>query len=248
MELQFTLVIPALNECLRLPPYLGACIDYLEGRFGDSYEILVIDDGSQDATYDCLDREFGAEHVAIVRHASNRGKGAAVRTGMLAARGHLRLFADADGATPINELDRLVAAITDGFDLAVGSRERSWSNRERRDVVRRCASRAFSRLARSVLGLTIQDTQCGFKLFRADAAQAIFQRATCDGYLFDVELLYLAQQLGYAVAEVPVLWKDMPGSKVRLAWDSWEMLCGLSKIRSVHESRRPLHHTALAHG
>jgi dolichyl-phosphate beta-glucosyltransferase len=165
---------------------------------------------------------------------SNMGKGAAVRRGMHAARGRLQLFADADGATAIEEWARLEAAIAQGADLAIGSR--ALASRDR-------SYRVHARWHRSILGAmfnaTVQrmglegiaDTQCGFKLFRQSVARDLFSVASVNGYGFDLELLYIARRRGYRIAEVPVNWTDQPGSKVRPLRDGWVMLRELIAVR-----------------
>ena len=242
---ELSIVIPAHNEAGRILPYLQRITDYCERR-RRSYEVLVVDDGSTDGT------SFVVEQLARVRPAVQvlrlptcRGKGAAVRYGMQSAAGCLQLFADADGATPIQELARLEKALADGADMAIGSR--ALAARLPDFVV-------HARIYRSVLGSLfnaavrqsgikgISDTQCGFKLFRRIVAQELFGYASIDGFGFDLELLYLAQQRGFCIAEVPVNWSDQPGSKVRVLRDGLAMLRELAVIRRNNQRgyyRRP---------
>jgi dolichyl-phosphate beta-glucosyltransferase len=213
---RWSVVIPAFNEAERLPPYLHEVVSYFESR-GDPYEILVVDDGSRDGTADRA-LEVGRHTrapVRVIALGGNAGKGAAVRRGMLAAIGDFRLFADADGATPIAELKRLEAALAAGADIAIGSRAMQDPGVY---VVARphrvAAGRVFNWLV-ARLGLDgIGDSQCGFKAFTAAAAEALFRRVRTRGFGFDVELLLLARASGFRVAEVPVNWADKPGSKV----------------------------------
>jgi dolichyl-phosphate beta-glucosyltransferase len=218
-------IIPAYNEALRLPAYLAEVVAYFEGR-GGSYEVLVVDDGSSDGTAaHVLETQAAHPAVALHRLATNHGKGFAVRAGMLAAQGELRLMADADGATPIAELERLEAAIHGGADVAVGSRAlRDPSVTRQVRLHRKLSGEVFNLLVRR-LGLPdVADTQCGFKLFRAPAARALFGALETVGFGFDVELLLLARRGGYRVAEVAVNWADRPGSKVTVFRDGPRMI------------------------
>lgn len=203
-----------------------------------------MDDGSADDTSGVV-RRVAARHpeVRLLRHERNSGKGFAVQAGMRLARGEHRLFADADGATPIGELKRLEAALAAGADVAIGSRALT----EPGVLVsarphRRAAGRVFNRLS-TWLGLAgIQDTQCGFKAFSAAAADDLFPRLATKGFGFDVELLLRARARGWRVSEVAVNWTDQPGSKVGVLKDSpamlWQVLAARLRV-ARHESRRP---------
>jgi dolichyl-phosphate beta-glucosyltransferase len=224
---RWSVVIPAFNEARRLPRYLTQVVAYFEGR-SEPWEVLVVDDGSRDGTAEAVAAAArGHEGVRVLRRDDNLGKGAAVRRGMLAARGAFRLFADADGATAIVELKRLEAALGAGADVAIGSRALADPSVS---VVARAhrvvAGRTFSWVV-GRLGLRgIRDSQCGFKAFTARAAEALFEPLKTHGFGFDVELLLRARAGGYRVAEVAVNWVDQPGSKVgvvthgpRMVWD-----------------------------
>jgi len=232
-----SVIIPAYNEARRILPYLQDITAYLVQR-GLSYEILVVDDGSLDDTAALVERA-GAQNsrIRLIRLSQNSGKGAAVRAGMQAAQGDLQLFADADGATPIQELERLEAAVQKGADLAIGSR--TLASRDRRYRVqarlhRTLLGNLFNRIVR-LLGIRdIHDTQCGFKLFRQSVAQDLFSVARIDGYGFDLELLYVAQRRGYRITEVPINWADQPGSKVRVLRDGLAMVCEMLAVRRNH--------------
>ncbi len=239
-----SIIIPAYNEAGRILPYLRRIAEYMRGR-GGPFEVLVVDDGSIDATSSIVSAlTTSIPEISLLRLSDRRGKGAAVRRGMQAAAGQLRLFTDADGATPIEELPRLERAIEQGADLAIGSRA--------------LASRlpefsVHARLHRTVLGSlfnaavrqggirNIADTQCGFKLFRCSVAQDLFSVATIDGYGFDLELLYIAQRRGYRVAEVPINWADQPDSKVRVWRDGFLMMRELARVRQ--NDRKGLYRT-----
>ena len=231
---ELSIVIPAYNEADRILPFLRQITDYCAQR-RRSYEVLVVDDGSTDGT-SAVVKSYAQVHraVRVLRSPRCQGKGAAVRHGMQSAAGNLQLFADADGATPIQELGRLEKAMVEGADMAIGSRALA---------ARLPEFAVHARLYRSVLGTLfnavvqrsgipgIADTQCGFKLFRRSVAQELFSYASINGFGFDLELLYLAQRRGYRIAEVPVNWSDQPGSKVRVLRDGLRMLRDLAVIR-----------------
>lgn len=229
----FSLVLPAYNEAARLPPYLDSIRPYLQGRYSGDYEVIVVDDGSRDGLGEVVDRlATNWPQLRCVRHLKNRGKGAAVRTGMFAARGEIVLFADADGATPIEEEARLAAAIRDGADVAAGSRLLDDPSVLRtRNRMRGLAGRLFASFARRLLGLTVRDTQCGFKMFRAEAARRLFALSQESGYLFDLEILALAERLGYRTEEVPIRWHEVAGGHLSLVGDLPAILLGLWRLR-----------------
>lgn len=231
-QVTLSIVIPAFNEETRLPLYLDSIIAHLEPQ-DISYEIIVVDDGSVDSTAKVVESFMTKNgNLKLVRLALNRGKGFAVKTGMLQARGKLRLFADADGATPITELERLTTAIDTGADIAVASR----ALHDDRHVVRAHLHRKvmggiFNYLVNILAVKGIKDTQCGFKLFTAESAETIFTLQRIDDFGFDVELLYIGRKKGYQVAEVPVDWSDVKGSKVNLVQDSFRMFSDIFGIR-----------------
>ena len=189
------MVIPAYNEAQRLPAYLSEVVAYFDGR-GEPYEAIVVDDGSADETAARV-LEAQSIHPAVTLHrlAENRGKGFAVRAGMRAARGDLRLMADADGATPIAEVKRLEAMIQAGADLAVGSRALpDPSVRREVQIHRKVSGEIFNFFARCMGVGNVTDTQCGFKLFRGAVAEALFGELETTAFGFDVELLMLARR------------------------------------------------------
>jgi dolichyl-phosphate beta-glucosyltransferase len=225
-------VIPAYNEAHRLPAYLSEVVAYFDGR-GEPYEVIVVDDGSADETAARV-LEAQSIHPAVTLHrlAENRGKGFAVRAGMRAARGDLRLMADADGATPIAEVKRLETVIQAGADLAVGSRALPDPSVRREVLIhRKVSGEIFNFFARRMGVGNVTDTQCGFKLFRGAVAEALFGELETTGFGFDVELLMLARRRRYRVIEVAINWADQPGSKVEVLRDGPRMLAQIVRAR-----------------
>ena len=210
-----SVVIPALNEAARLPRSLQRIAGHLEGLW-ESYEILVVDDGSTDATADTAARTLGTG-VTVLRNERNRGKGYSVRRGMLAATGARRLMTDADLSTPIEELRGLGARLDAGDDIAIGSRALPGSRIEvHQPILREGTGRIFNLFVRLLAVPDVRDSQCGFKLFTAAAAEAVFSRCRLDGFSFDVEALHVARRLGLRIAEVPVVWRNDAASRVTL--------------------------------
>ncbi len=230
---ELSIVIPAYNEVNRLGGFLDSVSRYLTSPGAPRSEVIVVDDGSTDGTSDLVDRwGLTCPLIRCLRHPQNRGKGAAVRTGLLATEGALLLFADADGATPIEEERRLRAAITIGADVAIGSRIIHGSNvHSRRLLRRRLMGRVFSSLVRRYIDLPVLDTQCGFKMLRSEMVLPLVRQCVTDGYLFDIELLARAHRSGLRITEVAVSWRDVPGSKIRLVRDSLAMWRGLKVLQ-----------------
>jgi len=231
-ETELSVIIPAYNEEKTLESTVDEVRTYLTG-LGISFEIVIVDDGSGDATFSVAEAlSERLPSVRICHYRPNRGKGCAVRTGMLEARGRRCLFTDADGSTPIDELPALMSALDGGCAIAIGSRAT-------RGAVRIIHQPYYRELGGKILNLVIQllavpgikDTQCGFKLFTRQAAQAIFSRSFIDGFSFDVEALYLARRLGCKVAELPVHWTHREGSRVRPLLDGLRMLRDIARIR-----------------
>ena len=193
-------MIPAYNEERRIGPTIGRILEYLEAG-GQSFEVLVVLDGTRDRTAEIVERmRTRGAPLTVLGHPINRGKGYCVRRGMLAARGDLRLFSDADLSTPIEELGNLATAIAAGYDIAIGSRRLSQSVVSQTRT-RKVMGQVFNWFAQRLVLPGIAYTQCGFKLFSADAAERIFPRQLVDRFSFDVELLYIAMRLGLRVAE-----------------------------------------------
>ncbi len=231
-SIELSVVVPAYNEAGRLQRTLSEVEDYLRAR-ETAFEVIVTDDGSTDDTVAVVERHMvhNAE-VRVLPTDRNRGKGHAVRRGMLAARGRLVMFIDADGATPFSELERLEVALAAGSGVAIGSRslQAPEVTRDTR-LHRRAMGRLFSAIVALAVVPDVSDTQCGFKIFTSTAAQEIFGRATCDGFSFDVEILSIARRWEVPVTEVAVSWSDVPRSRVRLVRDSLAMLGDVIRIR-----------------
>ncbi len=246
------MIIPAYNEATRLPATLDAIATYFSDRperprgvgtartpqgsrdRPGSVEVIVVDDGSTDGTVSIVESLPQSSRVPIrlARLPQNRGKGAAVRAGVLAGAGEWLLIMDADNATPITELPRLWSQRLEA-PIVLGSRYLAGSDvRRAQPLARRIISRGGNALIRLLLGLELTDTQNGFKLLEGKAARAIFTGATIDRWGFDIELLALARQRGLRILEVPVAWTDAAGSKLRAGRDAWNTLHELLKIRS----------------
>jgi dolichyl-phosphate beta-glucosyltransferase len=227
-----SIVVPAYNESVRI----GRGLDRIASFFRErrvSFEVIVVDDGSSDDTAEKA-RAGGARVVALEE---NRGKGAAVRAGVLASRGDTVLFTDADLSTPIELWPSFRERLLDGYDVVVGSRAIEGARLEvRQPWYREAMGKCFNRILRLVLPLETLDTQCGFKLFRAAAARRLFESAQIDGFAFDAEILFLAQRFGYRVAEVPVPWFNSLPSRVDPLVHSAEMLRDLIRIRLFDRS------------
>src|SRR5215211_5296926 len=255
MSASLSVVIPAYNEAARLGNTLRAVVDYLRQNFPDA-EIIVVDDGSADNTAAIAREVFNSSgdlRASVISYTSNLGKGRAVRLGLLAARGDVALFSDADLSTPITEAPKLVEPILNGqSDVTFGSRaldrqligvHQSWRREQ--------GGRVFNLVVRVATGMPFWDTQCGFKAFRMSVCRPLIEAATVDRFGFDVELLYLSFRAGLNLKEIPVRWDHNEGSKVSVVSDSFKMLneVGLirqqahrgvydSAIRAVHELRR----------
>lgn len=235
-----SIVVPAYNEARRLPLTLRSITDYLAGGPFEPAEVLVVDDGSQDGTVECLHdaqealAEVGME-MRVLKNEGNRGKGYSVRRGMRSARHDWILFCDADLSAPIEEVEKLLAAAAGGAEVAIGSRalDRSLIG-IRQPLYRRFFGRVFNLWVRLLTGLPIADTQCGFKLFTRRAAEQVLAKQRIERGAFDVELLFLARKMRIPIAEVPVVWNDAPGSYVgllngsgafvdvaRVRWNDW---------------------------
>jgi dolichyl-phosphate beta-glucosyltransferase len=230
----FSVVIPCFNEAGRIGETLRLTLEYLTANAAES-ELIVVNDGSTDATAAIARERLKDARIEtrLLENFPNRGKGAAVRAGLLAARKPIGLFFDADLSTPLGETPKLIEPITNGeIDIAFGSRaldrgligiHQPWRREQ--------AGRAFNLLVRVATGLPFWDTQCGFKAFRLDVCRPILEAARLDGFAFDVELLYLAQHAGLRILEIPVRWNHAEGSKVQFFKDSLRMLREVIALR-----------------
>jgi dolichyl-phosphate beta-glucosyltransferase len=232
-----SVIIPAYNEESRLSTILTATTAYFNEHFPRDFEILVVDDGSVDAT-PRITQEFAREHdnIKLLQYGRNRGKGYAVRYGMLKATGDWRLFCDADLATPIEEFDVVHARMTkDSSEIGIGSRPLRDSNLiVHQPWYREMLGRGFNRVVQVLAVPGIHDTQCGFKIFSARACEDIFTRCKLDRFAFDAEALFLAQKLGYRISEVPIRWSHKTGSKVNMVRDGARMIWDLIHVRRMH--------------
>jgi len=232
---QLSVIIPSYNEEKRLPRTLARLRDYFaaRGTSADDLEILVVDDGSRDGTARLVEEwSRTIPSLRLVSNGRNRGKGFSVRHGMLEARGQLALFTDADLSSPIEELDKLIAGIRRGNDLAIGSRALDRSLIEvHQSRLRELAGIIFNGFVRFFTGLPYHDTQCGFKLFVVDRARIVFEQQRIEGFGFDPEVLFLAKRHGLRGAEIPVRWAHDPATKVHVVHDSLRMFGDLLYIR-----------------
>ena len=229
MAVRLSLVIPAYNEEIRLVMTLDTVGKYLSRQAYD-FEIIVVDDGSLDTTAELVRMLY--PNVRLIEYKPNRGKGYAVKTGMLAAEGEYRVFCDADGSTPIEELEVMWKRFDSGADIAIGSRSLPGSDVQvRQHPFRERMGRTFNMFVKMFLGLPFIDTQCGFKGFTARAAKIVFPLQRRSRFSFDVELLHIAMKHRLRIDEFPVCWINSPHSRVKLIRDSLDMLRGIVRIR-----------------
>lgn len=228
-----SLIIPAYNEEQRLPGTLQQVLDHLGSRQFSS-ELLVVENASQDGTYKVA-RQFAQAHqgeipISVLREPV-QGKGQAVRKGIFAARGEYRFMCDADLSMPVAEIDRFLPPVLEDFDIAIASREAPGAVRYNEPTYRHLVGRMFNTLIRVLALPGLNDTQCGFKCFRDSVAEELFSQLTISGWSFDVEILYLAQQRGYRIVEIPIPWYFNPHSHISVARDSFQMALDIFKIR-----------------
>jgi dolichyl-phosphate beta-glucosyltransferase len=229
---QYSIVIPAFDESARILATLQSVIACIREK-GWTAEVLVVNDGSRDATAEIV-KAFArdAPEVRLIENPGNRGKGYSVRSGLLQALGEVVMFTDADLSAPIEEAERLFAAITQGADIAIGSR---WLEKgrqtHRQPFYRQFFGRCFNAVTRAVMGLRFADTQCGFKAFTRAAAQTVFQLQTIERWGFDPEILFIALKRGYRVVEVPVSWAHDERTRMSYLKDGLTMLEEIATIR-----------------
>jgi dolichyl-phosphate beta-glucosyltransferase len=247
MSASLSVVIPAYNEAARLGKTLRDVVDYLRENFPEG-ELIVVDDGSADDTAELARKVFqdsGDLRTSVISYKSNLGKGRAVRLGLLAARGEVVLFSDADLSTPITEAPKLVDPIVHGpYDITFGSRaldrqligvHQAWRREQ--------GGRVFNLVVRVATGMPFWDTQCGFKAFRMSVGRPLIEAATVDRFGFDVELLYLGFRAGLNLKEIPVRWDHNDGSKVTMLSDSFKMVNEVNLIRQ--QARRGVYDSAI---
>jgi len=232
VEPYLSVVIPVYNETKRLAGSVPTIIDYFEAQ-SFPYELVIVDDGSSDGTANMARDLFASvKNLRVIESKPNRGKGHAVKVGMLAARGKFRLFCDADLSTPLEELEHFWPWFDSGYKVVIGSRKMKGATIERHQPLwRESLGKAFTWLTNKIATKDISDITCGFKVFTAEAAQHMFARSVIDDWSFDAEVLFIAQQHRYKIKEVPVVWHDTPGTKVRLIQDATRSLRGLMRIR-----------------
>jgi dolichyl-phosphate beta-glucosyltransferase len=212
-----SLIIPAFNEAARIRETIGDALSYFDGK-GIACEIIISADGT-DGTREVARAIDTAHHdIKVIGEPARRGKGRGIREGVILCSGDVIGFIDADNKTPISEFDKVERFLRDGYDVVLGSRGLRGSQIERpQPLHRRWGSKGFALFMHACVGLNdISDTQCGFKFFRGEVARELFRLQQIDGYMFDVEILYIAQQLGYRLIEVPVRWRDDGDSRLQL--------------------------------
>jgi dolichyl-phosphate beta-glucosyltransferase len=225
-----TIVIPAYNEESRLPRTLSEVVEFVAAQNYDA-EVLVVDDGSVDCTVEVV-QEFSAKHPCIrLIQAPHGGKGHAVKTGMLQARGEYAFLCDADLAMPITELPKFLPPQQNSYQVAIGSREVTGAIRYDEPAYRHLMGRVFNWLVKIIAVPGFEDTQCGFKCFHRSATHDLFSHQTIDGFSFDVEILYIAQKRGYRIIEVPIHWHHQTESKVDPIKDTLRMFSDMIKVR-----------------
>jgi glycosyltransferase involved in cell wall biosynthesis len=229
-----SIIIPAFNEAQRLPSTLEQVVAFLKDQPYAS-EIIIVDNASQDNTFQVIneftDRHNSADLPLIVLQEPQKGKGAAVKKGILAASGEFRFMCDADLSMPVSEINRFLPPTLENFDIAIASREAPGAVRYNEPAYRHLVGRIFNSLIRVLALPQLNDTQCGFKCFRAAVAEDLFPRMTITGWSFDVEILYIALKRGYQIVEIPIPWDYNPHSQISVFGDSLQMALDIFKIR-----------------
>lgn len=229
---RLSIIIPAYNEVARIANAIESTRRYLDNR-SLGFEIIVAADGNDGTREKARDVAAGDERITVIGSPQRRGKGRGIREGVERARGQVIGFCDADYKTPIEEIAKLLPLLESGYDIVIGSRGMSDSQVEvEQPLHRRIGSRLFGIGMHSVIGLwTIRDTQCGFKFFRGPVAHDLFGRGRIDGYMFDIEILHLAERSGYRIKEVGVRWRDDADSRLELVAGNWRNFLDILRIR-----------------
>jgi dolichyl-phosphate beta-glucosyltransferase len=233
-DIEMSIVIPAYNESKRIVCTIAAIAAHVAPRH-TNWELIIADDGSRDDTIAKVER-LNLANLRVLRAERNGGKGSAVARGIHAARGRTVLFADADNSTPINAIGDLLDSITLGADVAIGSRALV-KDKSERSAIRKVLSFGLRMYQRALVPTGVQDTQCGFKMFRRDSAIEILEHCEVQGFAFDIDMLYTAHRLNMTIDERPVEWTDAPGSKVRPIKDSLTFAIEMLKIRARWEAK-----------
>lgn len=228
-----SIIIPAYNEEDRLPKTLEQAFNFLKQQSYEA-EILVVENGSQDRTYQ-IAVEYAAEHpdISVIQETS-RGKGLAVKRGMLEARGEFRFMCDADLSMPVDEISKFLPPKLEGYDVAIASREASGAIRYNEPAYRHWGGRVVNAMIRVMALPGLHDTQCGFKCFKAEVAKDLFGCQTLTGWSFDVEILYIARLRGYKIVEVPISWYFDPETKLNAVQDTFKMFNDVRQVRRNH--------------
>jgi len=235
-----SIIIPAHNEERRLPGTLVQVIRFIKEQ-PFSAEIIVVENGSSDKTLE-IANQFAQQHKNVRVIQSEQGKGAAVRKGMLEAAGEYRFMCDADLSMPVDEISKFISPVGENFDIAIASREANGAVRYNEPSYRHLGGRGINFLIQMLILPGLNDTQCGFKFFRADAAKRIFQLQTLPGWSFDIEILFIARKLGYHVQEIPIHWYHHPDTKVSALRDAMHMIQDIFRIHA--NARRGMYNEA----
>jgi dolichyl-phosphate beta-glucosyltransferase len=225
-----SLIIPAYNEARRIAETIGETKRYFE-KLGRPCEIIVVDDGVDGTREIVAEMAMTDPSLRVIGGPERRGKGYGVRRGVELAQGEIIGYLDADNKTPIEEFDKFEPLLREGCEVVIGSRTHPDASVMKRPLVRKLGAKGFAHVMHALVGLRdIPDTQCGFKFFQRRAALDLFQRQTIDGYIFDVEILHLARQAGYRIAQVPIRWRDDGDSRLELVWGNLRNMVELLRI------------------